>query len=83
MRSPNEVLHDPRLHDSGAVMNLVHPRFGDVGAVGMGLPIQFSKSKAQFDQPATDLGAANEEVFGGLLGLSEQQLDELRRAGVV
>lgn len=83
VRTPNEVLLDPRLHESGAVMNLAHPRFGDIGAVGMGLPIKFSESPAQFDQPATDLGAANEEVLGGLLGFSGQQLDELRRAGVI
>jgi len=83
VRNPNEVLHDPRLHESGAVMNLVHPRLGDIGAVGMGLPIRFSESTAQFDQPATELGAANEAVYGGLLGLSEQELGELRKAGVI
>jgi crotonobetainyl-CoA:carnitine CoA-transferase CaiB-like acyl-CoA transferase len=64
-------------------MNLVHPRLGDIGAVGMGLPIQFSKSKAQFDQPATELGAANEEVYGNLLKLSPHEIAELRRARVI
>lgn len=83
VRNPNEVLHDPRLHENGAVMNLVHPRLGDIGAVGMGLPIQFSKSKAQFDQPAMELGAANAEVYGELLELSQEEIGELRKAGIV
>ncbi len=83
VRNPNEVLHDRRLHENGAVMNLVHPRLGDIGAVGMGLPIQFSRSKAQFDQPATELGAANEEVYGKLLDISPQELAELRRTRVI
>lgn len=83
VRSPNEVMHDPLLHENGAVMNLVHPRFGDIGAVGMGLPIRFSKSKAQFDEPAMDLGAANEQVYGELLKLSADELGELRRDGII
>jgi crotonobetainyl-CoA:carnitine CoA-transferase CaiB-like acyl-CoA transferase len=83
VRTPHEVLNDPHLHESGAVMRLTHPGRGDIDAVGMGLPIRFSKSPAQFDQPAMELGAANEDVYGRLLGLSEQELDELHRAGVI
>lgn len=83
VRRPDEVLHDPRLHESGAVMNLRHPRFGDIGAVGMGMPIQFSKFKAQFDQPATELGSANEDVYGGLLDLSQSEIEALFKAGVI
>ena len=83
VRTPLEVLDDPNLHESGAVMHLEHPQYGRVGAVGMGLPIQFSKSKTQFDQPATQLGAANEQVYGELLKLSKKEIDELRAAGVI
>lgn len=83
VRTPLEVLDDPNLHESGAVMHLEHPQFGRVGAVGMGLPIQFSKSKTQFDQPATQLGAANEQVYGELLKLSKKEIDELRAAGII
>jgi crotonobetainyl-CoA:carnitine CoA-transferase CaiB-like acyl-CoA transferase len=83
VRGPNEVLHDPRLHESGAVMNLTHPTLGPIEAVGMGLPIQFSNSTAQFDVPATELGAANEQIYGDLLKLSKQDIDALRSSGVI
>lgn len=83
VRRPDEVLNDPLLHESGAVMNLEHPTLGPIGAIGMGLPIQFSKSKAQFDQPACELGSANEQVYGGLLDLSKREIDELRTAGII
>jgi crotonobetainyl-CoA:carnitine CoA-transferase CaiB-like acyl-CoA transferase len=83
VRRPDEVLHDPSLHESGAVMKLEHPTLGPIGAIGMGLPIQFSKSKAQFDQPAAELGSANEQVYGGLLDLSKREIDELRAAGII
>ena len=83
VRNPIEVLHDPLLHESGAVMNLEHSQFGSVGAVGMGLPINFSKSKSQFDQPATELGAANEQIYGEMLRLSKEEIDELKTAGII
>ncbi len=83
VRTPTEVLHDRRLHESGALMTLTHPELGEVDAVGMGLPIRFSASTAQFDQPATALGAANAEVYGGLLKLSPQEIESLREQGVV
>lgn len=83
VRTPGEMLHDPHLRASGAVVDLEHATLGGIGALGMGLPIQFSKSTAQFDQPATELGAANQEVYGQLLKLSRNELDALRAAGVV
>jgi crotonobetainyl-CoA:carnitine CoA-transferase CaiB-like acyl-CoA transferase len=64
-------------------MELEHPHLGRIGAVGMGLPIRFSKSEAQFDQPASELGAANDEVYGDLLKLSKQDIEALRADGVI
>jgi len=83
VRTPIEVLNDPRHHETGAVVKLSHPNLGSVQAFGMGLPIQFSRTPSQFDEPAQALGAANDEVFGMLLGLSREELDELRATGVV
>ncbi len=83
VRSPKEVLQDPLLHASGAVTRLTHPGLGKNAPYGMGLPIQFSKSKSQFDQPATELGSANDEVYGGLLKLSSEELAALRADGVI
>ncbi|MEM5428031.1 CoA transferase [Cupriavidus oxalaticus] len=83
VRKPDEVLHDQRLHDSGALMRLAHPELGQVDAVGMGLPIRFSATPSQFDKPAMALGGANEEVYGGLLKLSQDEIDALREEGVV
>jgi crotonobetainyl-CoA:carnitine CoA-transferase CaiB-like acyl-CoA transferase len=83
VRNPMEVLSDPTLRASGAVVELSHPSYGEVGAVGAGLPIQFSKTSVQYDQPAQDLGASNQEVFGNLLGLTAEEIGRLRREGVI
>ncbi|MFT3975564.1 MAG: CoA transferase, partial [Sphingomonas bacterium] len=78
-----EVLADPKLRERGAVVELEHPRHGKVGATGMGLPIRFSDAQAGFDRPAEDLGASNEAVFGGMLGLSAEEIAALRARGTI
>lgn len=83
VRKPEEVLQDPHLHASGALTKLAHPRYGETGAVGCGLPIQFSASTAQFDQPTMELGMSNDDIYGGLLKLSPVELGELRAARVI
>jgi crotonobetainyl-CoA:carnitine CoA-transferase CaiB-like acyl-CoA transferase len=83
VRTPHEVVRDPALHASGAVVRLLHPRYGDVGAMGTGLPISFSASRAELDQPAQELGDANEDVYGGLLKMSADELARLRDERVV
>jgi crotonobetainyl-CoA:carnitine CoA-transferase CaiB-like acyl-CoA transferase len=83
VRTPREALRDPHLRASGAVVGLEHPRFGSTGALGMGLPIHFLECEAKFDQPATELGAANNEIYGGLLKVPKDELDALRAEGVI
>jgi crotonobetainyl-CoA:carnitine CoA-transferase CaiB-like acyl-CoA transferase len=83
VRSPQEVLRDPVLHERGAIMKLSHPRLGDTDAVGMGLPIRFSRTPSQFDEPAPELGSANDEVYGRLLRMTEAEIARLRSDKVI
>ncbi|KDC66345.1 CaiB/BaiF CoA transferase family protein [Bordetella bronchiseptica] len=83
VRSPQEVLRDPALRQRGAVVKLEHPGLANIDAMGMGLPIQFSGTPSSFGQPAQELGASNNEIYQGLLKLSDAQLDQLRGAGVI
>lgn len=83
VRTPMEVLADPSFRESGAIVELEHPVYGKVGATGAGVPIQFSKTGAGLDQPAVDLGASNDEVYGELLGLGPEEMARLRRDGII
>jgi len=83
VRAPNQVLMDPALLERGAVMKLEHPKMGATVAYGMGNPIRFSDAHAQFDQPAQELGEANDEVFGSLLNLSREEIEALRADRVI
>jgi formyl-CoA transferase len=49
----------------------------------MGLPIRFSETPSQFDQPAPELGSSNEEIYGNLLKLTGGELQELKSNGVI
>lgn len=83
VRSPLEVLNDPRLHERGAVMKLTHPSLGSTEVVGMGLPIYFSRTPSQFDQPMTELGSSNTVIYGRLLKLDPGYIEHLRTRGVI
>lgn len=83
VRTPAEVMQDRRLHDSGALVQLAHPSYGLVDAVGMGLPIRFSTTPSQFDEPAMTLGGANDEIYGRLLELDAKHIATLREKGVI
>ncbi|MBA7714243.1 hypothetical protein ES703_123260 [subsurface metagenome] len=48
-----------------------------------GFPIKFSETKGDMTMPAPLLGQHNEEVYSGLLGISKERLEELRKEGVV
>lgn len=83
VRTPGEVLADPQLIARGAITELAHPQMGNMKTSGIGNPIRFSDAHAQFDVPAQALGEANEDIYGGLLGLSRDELAALRAQGVI
>ena len=58
-----------------------HPTLGEVSLPGF--PIKFSETKGDITVPAPLLGQHNEEVYSELLGLSKEELEELRKEGVV
>jgi formyl-CoA transferase len=83
VRRAVDVLRDPSLYDRGAITSLECPRQEGINAVGMGNPIQFSDANAQFDIPAETLGQSNQAVYGGILKMSSDQIEELAKTGVI
>ena len=52
------------------------------GVKGFGMPIKFTQNPIQFDQPAPELGAHNEDVYSKL-GLDADKLQALKEQGVI
>lgn len=83
VRRPEEVLADPRLRESGAVVPLQHPKQGEIGALGMGVPIHFSSCKSGYDQPAPEIGQHTDEILHSILDLGDGELAELRKKSII
>jgi len=76
----NEVLADPHLRQRGFITELEHPRRGKYPMPGN--PVRMSDSHTEVRR-APLLGEHNEEIYGKALGISKEELDSLRRDGVI
>jgi formyl-CoA transferase len=75
-----EVLNDPHFNQRGMIVEFDHPHRGKFRMAGC--PIRLSKNDYEY-KAAPLLGQHNGEVYGELLGLSEEHLEKLRRDGVI
>jgi formyl-CoA transferase len=75
-----EVLADRHLRARGFITDLEHPRRGTFPMPGN--PVRMSDSPTDLRR-APLLGEHNEEIYGKVLGLSREELDGLRRDGVI
>ncbi len=58
-----------------------HREMGEVRVDGV--PVHFSETDWRIENGAPCLGQHNDAVFGGILGLSSNEIDELRAEGVI
>ncbi|MFQ6052855.1 MAG: CaiB/BaiF CoA transferase family protein [Candidatus Bathyarchaeia archaeon] len=77
----DQVLEDPHVKARGIITSTEHPTAGTVRSPGF--PVKLSRKPATIRMPAPLLGQHNEEVLTQLLGYSEEQVDELRKEGVI
>lgn len=78
-----EVLEDPQLKSRGMIQEIEHPLNPRTGALTAGFPIRFSELPAPNPGPSPLLGQHNEEVYMGLLGLSREEMEELKKQNVI
>ena len=78
-----EVLEDPQLKFRGMMPELLHPNSGPTGLKAAGFPIQFSELPGGFLSPAPYIGQHNQEVYGGLLGISNTEMERLKSEGII
>jgi len=81
VRGVGEVVEDRHLHERGALALVHHPQLGDV--VVPHSPLRYRGSALAALEPSPALGQHNAEVYGGLLGLSRAELEELSASGVI
>lgn len=81
LRDLDEVVHDPHLHARGMLRNVDHPLLGPL--VLPTSPMRYGGEAAPDLVPSKELGADNDAVFGGWLGLDDAELETLKREGVL
>jgi benzylsuccinate CoA-transferase BbsF subunit len=79
-RNAEELFHDPHLRARGAFVKVDHPEVGPREFVGA--PWQMSGPQVE-PQPAPLLGQHNQQVFGEILGMDEEELLRLQQEGVI
>ncbi len=76
-----EVVEDPQVQHRNMFIQVDHPQAGKVWAPGVALKMKRAESFTPGPPPM--LGEHNEEIYGQLLGVSAEELAELRAQKVV
>jgi crotonobetainyl-CoA:carnitine CoA-transferase CaiB-like acyl-CoA transferase len=81
VRNVEEVLADSHLHDRGMLRNVEHRTLGDITLPGSPVNIAFGDTRTPRMDP--ELGTSNEDIYGGMLGLSADEISVLRTEKVI
>lgn len=77
----NEAIEDPHVKARGTIIEFEHK---DVGIIRMpGFPVKMEKTPGTYRLGAPQLGEHTVEVLKDLLGYSDEEIEELRKAGAV
>jgi len=77
----DDVMANEQAQAREMFVKVEHPVLGETTLPGF--PIKFSETQGKMTTPAPLLGQHNDEVYSGLLGLSEAELEALRKEGVI
>jgi len=78
-----DVLNDPQLKSRGMINELYHPKSGKTGIKTAGFPVHFTESDAGLTESAPYPGQHTEEIYKGLLGISEEELRRLKDKEII
>ncbi|MBP1715384.1 MAG: CoA transferase, partial [Deltaproteobacteria bacterium] len=80
VQSLDEVFEDPHVRSRQMLVETTHPKAGRVRQIGV--PIKFSETPGEIRRPAPEIGEHTEEILGQL-GYASEEIDRLRRTGVI
>ncbi len=81
VRDIAELAHDPHMRERDAVMEVTDPEKGKVLIPGVFPKMKKAPGRVKF--LGARLGEYNQEIFGDYLGLSAEELSELKEKGVI
>ncbi len=81
VRNVAEVMSDPHMHGRGMLEWVDHPELGRV--VLPNSPLRLHGADKVASVPSPNIGEHNNDIYGGWLGLSADEISELKAAGVI
>jgi CoA:oxalate CoA-transferase len=81
VRDVGEVMHDPHMHERGFLADIDHDEIGPVTVPNS--PLRYHGADPVEALPSPKLGQHNDAVYGDWLGLSADEIAELRHKGVI
>ena len=81
MQDASDLANEPQLRARSFFVELEHPESGKT--ISDATPVKLSRSPAEYIRQAPALGQDNNYVYGQLLGMSEEEIDDLRANGVI
>jgi crotonobetainyl-CoA:carnitine CoA-transferase CaiB-like acyl-CoA transferase len=81
VREVADLIADPHMRERGAIQEVEHPEIGPLAVPHSA--IRFRGTPPLPLTPAPALGADNHDVFGGVLGLADDEIDRLRADGAI
>lgn len=81
VRDVSEVMADAHMHGRGFLERFDHPEFGEVTLPTT--PLRLHGTVLPPTKPSGAVGAHNDEIYGGWLGLSTAEIAGLRAEGVI
>ena len=80
LRGP-DLLADRHYAERGTFVTIDHPQVGP--KLYPGIPWKMSETPGEVRWPSPTLGQHNREIFGGLIGLTNEEIDALESGGVI
>lgn len=81
VRDVAEVMNDAHMHERGMLERIEHDEIGPI--VVPNSPLRVHGADKVPTTPSPKLGQHNEEIYGGMLGLSRDEIAELKGDGVI
>ncbi len=81
VRTAPEVMHDKHMHERGMLVEVEHPELGTITVPTS--PLRLHGLPPAPSRPSPRVGQHNEEIYGGWLGLSAEELAALKEAGAI
>jgi CoA:oxalate CoA-transferase len=81
VRTAPEVMHDRHMHERGMLEEIDHPELGRITVPAT--PLRLHGIPKRPTEPSPKPGQHNDEVYGGWLGLSADEVEALRTEGVI